>query len=130
MRGCDVARQTVFAMSVGNALAGVAVGHLGSAKDWYASLIGHAGRQPMAGLVEWSLPRGGVLQVFEDAGRAGSSSVTLSVTGLDRHVARLSERGVEIRSRTDSDRAGTAILQDPDGNQVVLAEPHSGDVAR
>lgn len=117
-------------MSVENALAGVAVKDLESAVKWYEKLIGRSGRQPMEGVTEWSLPSGGVLQVFEDAKRAGSSSVTFSVKGLDHHVERLRERGIEIEDTSTSAIVSTAIIQDLEGNRVVLAEQHSNEVAR
>ena len=117
-------------MSVDNALAGVAVKDAARAAAWYEQLIGGAGKEAMPGLFEWSLPSGGVLQLFEDPERAGSSSVTFSVTGLDSHVVQLSERGVKIGKRTQSSSVSTALIVDPDGNQVVLAEQHSDRVAR
>ena len=79
---------------------------------------------------EWSLAGGGALQLFEDSKRAGSSSVTFSVSGIDKHVATLEARGIEICDRTMSDMASTAIIQDPDGNRVVLAEQRSSSLAR
>ena len=117
-------------MSIENALAGVAVRHLESAAAWYEQLIGRAGEQPMREVFEWLLPSGGVLQVFEDAGRGGSSSVMFSVTGIDNHLENLSARGIEIGKVTRSEVVTTAILEDPDGNQVVLAEQHTHSLAR
>lgn len=117
-------------MTVDNALAGVAVKNLKSAAKWYEQLIGQAGQQPMKEVFEWTLPRGGVLQVFEDADRAGSSSVTFSVKGIEDHVAKLSEHGIEIGDRSSSGDVSTAIIKDPDGNRVVLAEQHSNKVAK
>lgn len=117
-------------MAVRNALAGVAVRSASSSAEWYEQLIGHPGSTPMPGVWEWTLPNGGVLQVFEDSKRAGSSSVTVSVTDLDDHVAQLAKRGVRIGERTSSNYVSTASIEDPDGNQVVLAEPHSERVAR
>ena len=117
-------------MSVENVLAGIAVKNLQSAAKWYEKLIGHAGKQPMKEVFEWSLPSGGALQVFEDSKRAGSSSVTFSVKDIDAHVAQLSQRGIEISNRTKSDDVSTAIVQDPDGNQVILAEQHSDKIAK
>lgn len=117
-------------MSINNVLAGVAVKNLDSSAKWYEQLIGHAGKHPMKEVFEWSLPGGGVLQVFEDPKRAGSSSVTFAVKGIDDHVAQLSERGVRIGRRTKSDAVSTAIVEDLDGNQVVLAEQHSEKLAR
>lgn len=117
-------------MAIRNALAGVAVRNASSSVEWYEQLIGHSGTTPMPGVWEWTLPSGGVLQLFEDAKRAGSSSVTFSVTDLGDHVAQLANRGVRIGERTTSKDVSTASIEDPDGNQVVLAEPHSERVAR
>ena len=116
-------------MSVENVLAGVAVKNLETSAKWYGQLIGHAGKKPMEGVFEWSLPSGGALQVFEDSKRAGSSSVTFSVKDLDDHIARLTERGIKIGDTSNSHKVSTAIILDPDGNQVVLAEQHSDKVA-
>lgn len=117
-------------MSVDNALAGVAARNAAATAGWYEQLIGEPGKEAMPGLFEWSLPGGGALQVFEDSERAGSSSVTLSVTGIDSHVAQLAGHGIAIGKRTHSKDVSTAVIEDPDGNQVVLAEQHSDKVAR
>lgn len=117
-------------MSIENALAGVAVKNAAAAAKGYEKLIGQAGKQPMPGLFEWSPPRGGVLQVFEDSARAGSSSVTLSVSDIDHHVAQLADVGIKATNRTSSPTVSTALITDEDGNQVVLAEQHSDKVAR
>ncbi len=117
-------------MTIDNALAGVAVRDIQEAATWYEQLMGQPGKQPMSNLREWSLPRGGVLQVFEDPTRAGSSSVTLSVRAIDDHVAHLSGRGITIEDTRKSPQVSTASFNDPDGNRIVLAEQHSDDVAR
>lgn len=116
-------------MSIENALAGVAVNDLMASAKRYEQLIGQSGKQPMKEVLEWSLPSGGVLQLFEDPKRAGSSSVTFSVKGLDRHVAQLAERGIQASATSETEQVSTAIIQDPDGNQVVLAEQHCGKIA-
>lgn len=117
-------------MTVQNALAGVAVRNASSSAKWYEQLIGYAGKRPMPGVWEWTLPGGGVLQVFEDAQRAGFSSLTLSVTALHDHVAELATRGIHVGTQTSSQDVSTATIQDLDGNQIVLAEPHTERVAR
>ena len=117
-------------MSIENVLAGVAVKNLETSAKWYEQLIGHPGNKPMEGLFEWSLPSGGALQVFVDAQRAGSSSVTFSVKDIDDHMARLAERGIKVGKTSKSPNVSTAIILDPDGNQVVLAEQYSDKVAK
>lgn len=117
-------------MSVNNVLAGVAVNDLDKAQAWYDDLVGAPGNRPMESVCEWSMPGGGALQVFEDSGRAGSSSVTLSVDDIEGEVERLRQRGVQIERRSSSGAVDIAIITDLDGNQVVLAQQHSDRLAR
>lgn len=109
-------------MSIDNALAGVAVRDLDAAARWYEQVLGDARKRPMPQVAEWRLPRGGCLQVFADAHRAGKSSVTLVVADIDAEVERLEGLSVAIGKRTATAAVKTAILADPDGNQVVLAQ--------
>lgn len=117
-------------MTIRNALAGVATRDIKQAAEWYEKLFGEPGAQPMPNLREWSLPNGGVLQLFEDPERAGKSSVTLSVTKLNDHLTQLANHGILVKRHTNTEAVRTAIIEDPDGNQVVIAEPHSSRVAR
>ena len=113
-------------MTIKNVLAGVAVSHLSPAIAWYERLIGRApDQQPMPGLAEFHFGQGGWLQLFEDGERAGRSSVTLTVASLEDEINRLKALDVATSSRTQSDYVDTAIVTDPDGNQVVLAEAKS-----
>jgi catechol 2,3-dioxygenase-like lactoylglutathione lyase family enzyme len=110
-------------MAVTNALAGVAVTELVAAIAWYSRLLDRPpDTRPMEGLAEWSFQNGGWMQVFEDAGRAGRSSITLVEDDLDRRLADLEAKGIAIESTSISEMAKVAILRDPDGNLVVFAE--------
>ena len=118
-------------MSIQNVLAGVAVRDLKAAIPWYAQLIGRAAdSQPMPEVAEWKFDRGGWLQVFSDEERAGASSFTLSVDDLDTTVATLRRKGVDVGQKNESKSVRTAILNDPDGNRIVLAQPLSDDLAQ
>jgi catechol 2,3-dioxygenase-like lactoylglutathione lyase family enzyme len=110
-------------MSISNALAGVAVSDLDAAVAFYQRILGLEANRPMPEVAEWKLPRGGCLQVFADGARAGKSSVTLVVTSLKEQLADLKAQGVDVRAATDTTEVKTAIVSDPDGNQVVFAEP-------
>jgi hypothetical protein len=59
--------------------------------------------RPMEGLAEWKLENGGWIQVFQDKDRAGSSSVTFLVSGLDDQLAELKAKGISIERTTTSD---------------------------
>lgn len=110
-------------MSLKNALAGIAVRDLQAAKPWYQQLLGREpDTHPMAELFEWKFERGGWVQVFEDAARAGSSSVTLVETDMAGRIKDLEDKGIEIVSKTNSEQIKIAIVKDPDGNQIVFAQ--------
>jgi len=110
-------------MAVTNVLAGVAVRDLAGAIDWYGRLLGRGpDTQPMEGLAEWSFRDGGWMQVFEDEGRAGRSSVTLVEDDLDGRLADLAAKAIEVMSTSESDMVKVAIVRDPDGNLVVFAQ--------
>ena len=106
-----------------NALAGIMVSDLTAAEAWYEQLLSRpADARPMQDLAEWKLADGGWIQVFQDKERAGSSSVTFLVSGLDDQVAALKAKGISIDSTTTSDYVKTATVTDPAGNRVVFAE--------
>jgi predicted enzyme related to lactoylglutathione lyase len=118
------------AMSISNALAGVAVKDLASSLPWYERLLDRSASRPMAEVGEFRFDRGGWLQVFQDEDRAGASSVTLTVTGLDRELEELKKKGISAQHGTSSKAVKTAIIKDPDGNQIVLAEPLTDRLAQ
>jgi predicted enzyme related to lactoylglutathione lyase len=113
-------------MPVNRVLAAVAVGDVDAARPWYERLLGRpADALPMGGLAEWHYPGGAVIQVVEDAERAGRSLLTLGVDDLKREVADLRERGVDTDALDDtsSDRVLFATVTDPEGNVITLVEP-------
>lgn len=113
-------------MTMMNALAGVAVHELGRAIEWYSYLLGRGpDEQPMPGLAEYRFYRGGWMQIFEDTERAGHSSVTLTVDDLRATLATLDARAIAYSKPVDTAYVETTILNDPDGNQVVLAQAKS-----
>lgn len=115
-------------MTIKNALAGVAVRDLDNAIVWYTKLLGHApDQQPMPELAEYTFASGGWMQIFADADRAGRSSVTLAVDDLDAELERLETAGISASQPTRSDYVDTAIVKDPDGNQIVLAQAKSAN---
>ena len=116
-------------MRVENLLAGIAIADLEASAAWYETIIGEAADRPMPEGLEWSLPGGGVLQVFQDPERARRSSATCVVKDIDSQVSQLSSLGMAAENRTRSDQVSTAIVKDPGGNRPVLAEPHANRLA-
>ncbi len=110
-------------MTTRNALAGVAVGNLDSAIDWYARLLGRQpDLQPLKDVAEWEFSGGGWIQVFQDSGRAGASFVTLVETDVEARIADLEAKGIPVKTASRSDSVVLAIVADPDGNKIVFAQ--------
>jgi predicted enzyme related to lactoylglutathione lyase len=117
-------------MPINNALAGVAVTNLDDAIRWYERVLERAPRRPMPEVAEWQFAGGGALQVFVDAERAGRSSVTFVVSNIDEQIAALTAGGVQILNTSNGALVRTAIVKDPDSNQIVFAQPVTDRVAR
>jgi catechol 2,3-dioxygenase-like lactoylglutathione lyase family enzyme len=112
-------------MPVKRVLAALAVADVDSARRWYERLLGRpADALPMDGLAEWHFPQDGVIQLVEDADRAGRSLLTLGVDDLKRELVTLRERSLEPGAMDDttSDMVLFATLSDPDGNAITLVE--------
>jgi predicted enzyme related to lactoylglutathione lyase len=117
-------------MTVANVLAGVAVRELNTAVAWYERVLGRpADTRPMSEVAEWRFPEGGWLQVFRDPQRAGSSSVTFAVRNLDEELRGLRSESVQVGQTSDTDMVKTAIVADPDGNQIVFAQAKTAGIA-
>jgi predicted enzyme related to lactoylglutathione lyase len=112
-------------MPVNRVLAAMAVADLESIAPWYERLLGRpADERPMDGLAEWHFPPAGVLQVVEDAARAGRSLLTLGVDDLKQELSVMRDRGLEHGAVDDttSDKVLFATVTDPDGNAITLVE--------
>ena len=109
-------------MSVQNALASVAVRDVKAATPWYEEVLEARATQPMPELSEWHFDRGGGLQVYELAERAGSCSATLAVDDLDAQLSKLERLRIPVNRLPDNPRARIAMIKDPDGNSLAFAQ--------
>lgn len=91
--------------------------------DWYTWLLGRKpDDRPMDWLAQWRFPCGGI-QVWKDEKRAGSSLATIVVADLAAERARLVEAGIRLGPEQAGEHGLIARAEDPDGNQIILAEP-------
>ena len=127
----ETQRHCSIPMSIQNSLAGIAVRDLNAATRWYEKLLSKpADQKPMPEVAEWAFPRGGWIQVFRDSDRAGKSSVTFSVSDLKTEVDHLRSLDLSVGDVQESKQVKTLIINDPDGNQLVFAQPLTADMAQ
>ena len=109
-------------MTFTHVLAGCLVSDSAAAEPWYSTLFERGpDARPMSGLLEWHLPDGSGVQVFQAPERAGRGSLVLGVDDLDAVAARLSRASVQHSGPRPGGGARILVLGDPDGNSVVLA---------
>lgn len=91
-------------------------------ESFYEALTGRpADSRPMPVLTQWEWGQI-VLQVVDDAERAGGGLATVIVPDMAEALAGLRARGLEVEASEGSVVAEVAVLADPDGNQVTLIE--------
>jgi predicted enzyme related to lactoylglutathione lyase len=104
--------------------AGIPVGELAPARDWYERFLGSPpDMAPNDSERAWRLTDDAWVYVVEDRERAGNGLVTLMVDDLDERIARLNERGIET-GEIEWINEGVRVLQvtDPEGNRIQLGE--------
>ncbi len=110
-------------MSINRVFAQVIVAEIDAASAWYERLLGRpADANPLESLVEWHFDGTGGIQLVRDAAHAGSARLTLGVDGLEAFRAGAAGRGIPVGEITRGDRAQFAIVTDPDGNTITIAE--------
>lgn len=104
-------------------LAQATVTSLAAAEPWYRRIFGAPpNSRPMDGLIEWRLGHAHGVQVFETAERAGQATVVVGATDLDATLTRLHENGIEHGGAQPGGGGRLVVLDDPDGNQVVIVD--------
>lgn len=109
-------------MSIQNAFASVAASSLDVSIEWYEKLFDQRASRAMPEVAEWQFERGGGVQVYHLAERAGAGSMTLAVNDLEAQVEHLKKLGIDTSHTTSSDKVRTVMITDPDGNHIALAE--------
>lgn len=118
-------------MTILNAIASLAVSDLPAAIAWYARLLGkQAASQPMPEVAEWQFERGGWLQLYQQADRAGGGSVTLAVDDIEALANHLQQVGVAHGALSSTPQVRTIMLTDPDGNHIAFAQALDTSMAR
>jgi predicted enzyme related to lactoylglutathione lyase len=118
-------------MSIDNALASIPVKNLPAALSWYEQILERpADSKPMPEVAEWKFPRGGWLQVYQLAERAGGGSFTLAVTDIDEVIARVRKLGIDTSHKSSGPKVKTLMITVPDGNHIAFAQTVDKTMAR
>jgi hypothetical protein len=113
---------TEQALNVVSVMAAMPSSDMSRSESFYQALIGRpADSRPMPVLTQWEWGEV-VLQIVDDADRAGGGLATVVVADMAEATAGLRERGVVVEATEGSVVAQVAVLTDPDGNQVTLIE--------
>jgi catechol 2,3-dioxygenase-like lactoylglutathione lyase family enzyme len=111
-------------VQVTHVFAGIPTGDLVTALAWYERLLGRPPtRRPHDKEAVWQLTDTGLIYVVEDPPRAGRALVTLIVDDLDRWIAELEQRGIEVGQIAQiGPGVRKAVVRDPDGTELGLAQ--------
>ena len=102
--------------------AGIPVGNLAQAQEWYTRLLGsEPSFFPNDTEIVWTFEEQRHVYVLLDAERAGGGLVTLFVEDLEERVAQIAGRGIKPDTdETYSNGVRKVTYRDADGNEVGL----------
>ena len=109
-----------------NVFVGVPVTNYASARKWYEQFFGRPPDVvPKEDEAVWQVTTTGLIYIVADRKRAGRGLVVIAVTDLERCIAELAGRGLEIPpTETVASEPMNAVFHDPDGNTIkVFAAP-------
>ena len=114
-------------MNIKNALAGISVNDIEAAIIWYHELVGRPPDiRPMPGVAGWQFRGGGWIEVFEDAERAGLSTVIFAIESLQEQLDIIAGMGLEVEKKEIPSIGTITLIRDPDGNRIAFADPTTG----
>lgn len=119
----SLTRMTEKGLNVRSIYAAMPSSDMSRSESFYEALIGRpADSRPMPVLTQWEWNDEIVLQIVDDAQRAGGGLATVIVSNMTEATAGLRARGISVEAAEGSVVAEVAVLADPDGNQITLIE--------
>jgi hypothetical protein len=99
-----------------------------AAVEWYSRLFGRPpDLRPMGGLAECHFGESHGVQVWAEPDRSGHSSMMLDESDLPGLIARLDQCGFDHGEPEDVTASTILLLEDLDGNRVVVSTALSGN---
>jgi hypothetical protein len=101
---------------------GVPVTNYPSARSWYERFFGRPpDLVPKEDEAVWQVTAAGMIYIVADSQRAGRGLVVIAVRDLERCLAELARRGLEIPpTETVGGEPMNAVFHDPDGNTIKV----------
>ncbi len=104
--------------------AGVPVSDLDASTDWYTRIFGRPPDMRAGEEILWDIDEHATLFIEANAAQAGSSRITLAVSGLDALLERLTAQRIKHEAiEAYSNGVRHVKVPDPDGNAIAFAEP-------
>jgi predicted enzyme related to lactoylglutathione lyase len=111
-------------MRIQGIYAAIATTDIAVAEAFYTKLFERGpDDRPMDNLIQWRDIAGANIQIFAKQENAGSSMCTIVVPKMDEARASLEAVGLALDGEREGDFGKIAKINDPDGNQITLAEP-------
>ena len=111
----------IRSVAVTHSFAGLAVADFTAAYEWYVRLFGREPDMfPREGESVWRLTPTSSIYVVQDAERAGSALVTLSLDDLDAQERRLREGGFTFTEHVSGAAPRRLLVRDIDGNKLTF----------
>jgi predicted enzyme related to lactoylglutathione lyase len=109
--------------SFGYLFAGIAVADLAAEVEWFSRLFGRPPDiLPNQDEAMWGATGSGSVYLVRRPGRAGHGHLTLAVDDLDGRLSDLAAGGIEPVRIETVPGGRKAVLADPEGNEIGLAE--------
>jgi len=111
-------------MRIQGIYAALAATDIAVAEEFYTKLFDRGpDDRPMEILIQWRNVAGANIQIFKDGENAGSSLCTIVVPDMADARASLQAVGLRLSGEREGSFGKIAKLNDPDGNQITIAEP-------
>ena len=110
-------------MRIQGIYAAIATKNIAVAEEFYTKLFERGpDDRPIDGLIQWRDLAGANIQIFRNEKNAGASMATLVVPNMHEARAFLHAAGLALFGEREGDFGKIAKINDPDGNEITLAE--------
>ena len=121
-------RTSMASSLITHVFVGIPVANYAAARTWYEQFFGRPPNVvPKEAEAFWQVTTTGLIYIVADRERAGRGLVVIAVSDLERYLADLEARGLQIPPTASvGDEPMNVVFHDPDGNTIkVFAAPET-----